>query len=160
MLTLEQLRALPSDDWVWLVDVKTGKGEYVTHLSFSERRFSALRIVRGGYTAWRAPRIADYGKTWIAYKNKEDVSGPPRIQAKYKVGDTVYFPNFHGYVSLDEGKVMDIAFNEQGHANYIVSGNPCWIAEEHVYGSLEEGKAKIDAYTALFDVPSAIPRFI
>ena len=84
MLTLEQLRNLKSDEWIWVeasqvIDsVLCSRKTYVTNFSFTEKYFLC--------GAFLGLKIKDYGETWKAYRNKEEAEGYHIV----KDGDTVY----------------------------------------------------------------------
>lgn len=75
-LTLDELKELDSRDWVWLISIKqltlTGLG-YFTHLSFTKKMFSAKTVTMNN--KWSNFRFDDYGRTWLAYRNKEEANG-------------------------------------------------------------------------------------
>lgn len=54
-LTIEELKALEVDDWVWIVDLKTGENTGYAQIEDD----------------WVECDWDNYGKTWLAYKNKE-----------------------------------------------------------------------------------------
>lgn len=71
-LTIEELRALEVGDWVWIFWLNNNKASgYVTDINFTAKMFTCKSVNRVATTA----RIADYGKTWLAYKNKEEADG-------------------------------------------------------------------------------------
>lgn len=67
-LTIEQLKSLEVGDWVWISRLNNKRASgYVTDINFTAKMFTCRSVNRVPTTA----RIADYGKTWLAYKNKE-----------------------------------------------------------------------------------------
>lgn len=72
MLTIEELKTLPKDDFIWLVKIKQPKLScYCSNLSFTPKLFNAL----GNKHVWYCLRIEDYGTKWLAYRNKEEAEG-------------------------------------------------------------------------------------
>lgn len=72
MLTIEELKTLPKDDFIWLVKIKQPKLScYCSNLSFTPKLFNAL----GNKHGWYCLRIEDYGTKWVAYRNKEESEG-------------------------------------------------------------------------------------
>lgn len=67
MLTVEELKALKIGDWVYIVNKEYGFSTYERKpISANDRYFITCReCKRWGYS------YSDYGKKWIAYKNKE-----------------------------------------------------------------------------------------
>lgn len=64
-LTIEELKKLEVSDWIWVVDlVKNNYSAYVQKDTKSVDNFNQLSWVLS---------YSDYGKKWIAYKNKEEV---------------------------------------------------------------------------------------
>lgn len=67
-LTIEELKDIQVGDWVWISRLNNNKASgYVTDINFTAKMFTCKSVNRVATTA----RIADYGKTWLAYKNKE-----------------------------------------------------------------------------------------
>lgn len=122
-LTIEELKALEVGDWVWLVDKAMGLSYYrqknhhdTTHCLF-ERCINdmALNIFR-----W-----ADYGKSWLAYKNKEMAEAKGEIiEFNYSLGDTVYFYDFTEK-EIMQGKVIGLRLN------YYTPSNPIWVRVQY-----------------------------
>ncbi|MDE7089160.1 MAG: hypothetical protein K2O54_03490 [Prevotella sp.] len=59
-MTIEELKALPVGEWVWLKH-KDYKDSYLRKASNNDNQFEF---------SWFS--YSDYGETWIAYKNKEE----------------------------------------------------------------------------------------
>lgn len=64
-LTIEELKALEVGDWVWLKDIEQNEDNYAIIIN-SKEKFGFLTINRHFAFDYEA-----YGKTWLAYKNKE-----------------------------------------------------------------------------------------
>ena len=65
MLTIEELKALPKGEWIWCVDITNlNYGSYIQKDTESNTMFNQLSWVLS---------YSDYGKSWLAYKNKEQV---------------------------------------------------------------------------------------
>ncbi len=79
-LTIDELKALKVGDWVWISRLNNKRASgYVTDINFTAKMFTCKSINRVSTTA----RIADYGKTWTAYKNKEEAEkSTPDIKKK------------------------------------------------------------------------------
>lgn len=65
-LTIEQLKALPVGDWVWIV-TPTNTGEYYLKFYESDEDSFTGGSLHYGFNA----SYEDYGTKWLAYKNKE-----------------------------------------------------------------------------------------
>lgn len=61
-LTIEELKALQVGDWVWVINLCKNRGTY--------RRITAFPSARGLYFD-KIFDYEDYGRLWLAYKNKE-----------------------------------------------------------------------------------------
>lgn len=70
-LTIEQLKALEVGDWVWLIDKV---GDTKSYWSISENTNEYLLVYQECYS-FGTLAYSDYGKTWLAYKNKEQAEG-------------------------------------------------------------------------------------
>ena len=80
-LTIDELKAIKVGDWVWIVDDildGNGAGRYVP---IKSRGFSPHPFYNNSFE--------EYGKLWIAYKNKEEAEGKS-INLPCKVGDIIY----------------------------------------------------------------------
>lgn len=66
-LTVDELKALKSGDWVWLIDNNYGFSTYKRKSTRNNDKYFIENkdVERWGYS------YLDYGKTWLAYKNKE-----------------------------------------------------------------------------------------
>lgn len=80
-LTIEELKQLKMGDWVWLIDC--GYGIYAKIVGYEENYFilDTLPMILDY-------RILDYGKTWVAYKNKEQAecdNSYDLLKVKYEI---------------------------------------------------------------------------
>lgn len=84
MLTIEELKALPVREWVWIAQPKTFFGDLSTYYQKSEKsdgnRFVAITWADEGGEETDEDLIlswdySDYGTKWLAYKNKEQAEG-------------------------------------------------------------------------------------
>lgn len=64
-LTIEQLKALEVGDWVWIKDQMADRGMY------AQICMNAQGIYLEGKNYGVFPNYSYYGKTWLAWKNKE-----------------------------------------------------------------------------------------
>lgn len=64
-LTIEQLKALEVGDWVWVVDKGARSSAYFKIID-TALMFDIISI---DTSLWL--NYSNYGKTWLAYKNKE-----------------------------------------------------------------------------------------
>lgn len=83
MLTIEELKALPKCAWIWLAD-HTFFGDLKAYYQKSDQsddnRFVALTWAEEGGEETDEDLIvswdySEYGKSWVAYKNKEEAEG-------------------------------------------------------------------------------------
>lgn len=75
-LTIEELKSLEVGEWVWIIDKENSNiGRYYKTVDGTAYapRVNFLRAVSGAFDY--AFGFADYGKTWLAYKNKEMAEG-------------------------------------------------------------------------------------
>lgn len=73
-LTIEELKSLKVGDWVWLM-LKDDKGYYDQIID--------MWVADGWMLFKKAVSMqfySDYGKTWLAYKNKEAAEGEDEIR--------------------------------------------------------------------------------
>ncbi len=91
-LTIEEIKQLKYGDWVW---IKTNNSQYL-RVNFSSEILSGETLC-GIKTYY----YADYGKTWVAYKNKEQAECRGElVELPCKVGDKVYYLNTFPSISL------------------------------------------------------------
>ncbi len=76
-LTIEELKALKKGDWVYVVDNELP--QYTGYYKIDLFAISHLHIVQGLRKA--VIPFSKYGKTWLAYKNKEEAEGKYDSQA-------------------------------------------------------------------------------
>lgn len=71
MLTIEELKSLKTYEWVW-VDIlgQKNKSTYVCIFKCNNETLIWLE----GDNSYRLD-FSDYGKTWLAFKNKEEAEG-------------------------------------------------------------------------------------
>lgn len=85
-LTIKELKALEVGDWVWVVDVETGYGQYVQLTKITTAFFECLTVY-----CQKIFEFPHYGTKWLAYKNKEQAEAKGEIvEFPCKVGDYVY----------------------------------------------------------------------
>lgn len=71
MLTIKELKALPKGEYVYIVDKKYGFETYERKpINANDKYFIYCRYSENSNYAY-----SDYGKTWVAYKNKEQAEG-------------------------------------------------------------------------------------
>lgn len=73
-LTIEELKALPVNDWVWVVHPITSNGTYGKITGYDGYKYVETednRISLGDI---------HYGNTWLAYKNKEQAEDKDEIR--------------------------------------------------------------------------------
>lgn len=68
-LTIEELKSLEAGDWVWLVYKNTDYRRYAQIQAIEGTR---LYVWGRGLAECEMKQHSDYGKTWLAYKNKEE----------------------------------------------------------------------------------------
>lgn len=68
MLTVEEVKRIAFDDWIWIE--YDGKKEY-TQKWFEDEKETDERLCANAVSGLYIFYYKDYGKTWIAYKNKE-----------------------------------------------------------------------------------------
>lgn len=67
-LTIEELKALPVGDWVWLIDLERNKKVYATKL---QSKNPETRVCLDYVEDWHLYFYSKYDTEWLAYKNKE-----------------------------------------------------------------------------------------
>lgn len=104
-LTIEQLKALPVGEWVYIVDLRTNYGLYIRKYKASN---TTEYFVGSSHTGFR---YSEYGKTWLPYKNKEQAEAKGEIiELPCKIGDTVYMIDD----KIDEWEVIGILVQDMG----------------------------------------------
>lgn len=64
-LTIEELKALEVGDWVWVIELDKSYSHYV------QLREVDYKVYGEWLHGYKSYDFASYGKTWLAYKNKE-----------------------------------------------------------------------------------------
>lgn len=109
-LTIEELKALEVGDWVW-IDDGICKGYRKITLT------SVHGMCLGASDSLNTFRYRDYGKTWLAYKNKEQAEGQYDIkQFAENVGSKIAgHSDYHGdnilsalYCAAEGEKIKDV----------------------------------------------------
>lgn len=75
-LTIEELKSFEVGDWVWLVYKNTDYRRYAQIQAIEGTR---LYVWGGGLAECEMKQYSDYGKTWLAYKNKEEAESKGEI---------------------------------------------------------------------------------
>lgn len=148
-LTIEQLKALKTGDWVWIIDIespKHGSGYWQIH------GFAKTHIhLNQGEARWVVPK-ALYGKDWIAYKNKEEASGDV-VRLPVKPGDPAWIvlnngeksevvETFISEVIIREKLIMVCVGNSGRRLIYDRNGN-LTCNDWNAYVSREQAKARL-----------------
>lgn len=115
-LSIEEIKQLEEDDYLWIVDFENNNSEYYK-IVCNGQIVLKLNII-GDRCSWDV-YYKDYGKTWVAYKNKE--------QAECK-GELVELPCI-------------IHLNEFGW--FVQSLKPNGIIDYKIYHSLEQAEEKL-----------------
>lgn len=82
-LTIDELKALEVGDWVWLVYKNTVYRRYTQIQAIEGTR---LYVWGRGLAECEMKQYSDYGKTWLAYKNKEQ----EECKVEYKEYSEIY----------------------------------------------------------------------
>ncbi len=99
-LTIEQLKSLEVGDYIWYERLGTNTKGYIKKNTTSPDVFCMFIGHPVDYS--------DYGKTWLAWKNKEQAECKGEIvELPCKVGDTVYVINYQ-WLKYREYKVRAI----------------------------------------------------
>lgn len=140
-LTIEQLKALPVGDWVWVVfptvpDLMESTYIRKSPSSDDSRLYDALDVDDEGKETFMC--YSSYGKTWLAYKNKEAAEAKGEIVelpciamieqglVDGKMKQTQEAQGFNGryaVVYIDKMKckipLIDICWSREGKCRYI-----------------------------------------
>lgn len=90
-LTIDELKALEVGDWVWCIQKEPRERGYMQKSDKSNEYFFDSK-------EWLCP-YSGYGKTWLAYKNKE--------QAESK-GEIVELPRFLAHLKEVERRLAEL----------------------------------------------------
>ena len=112
-LTIEELKAMPVGDWVW---VTTADGKYGSYgqvcTKFDEDNFRVETI-----ESYMVDAYSDYGTKWLAYKNKEQAEAKGEIgELPCKVGDIIFVP----YVYKGVSDIMRLIVDEIQITKYSI----------------------------------------
>lgn len=91
-LSIEAIKQLKEDDWVYFILInENGKENECSYFQVSRvwedciRFYGTYRKFDGDYLEYIEVDIKDYGKTWVAYKNKEQADCKSELIDKNKV---------------------------------------------------------------------------
>lgn len=107
-LTIEQLKTLQVDDWVWIVRLTVNIGRY--------KQIESQML--GGIYFNVFYDFDTYGIDWVAYKNKEQAEAKSEIvELPCKIGDNVYIvDNDRHWAEIDTIRI----YNEHNGSQKIV----------------------------------------
>lgn len=118
-LSIEELKQLKEYDYFWLVNINdANKNIYISNISYTKETLSGLDF----YNYSRRMKWDNYGKTWLAYKNKEQAECKGEfVELICKLDDTIYVPcKYDGVSSIAELQVVYIEVNKW-HNNYVTN---------------------------------------
>lgn len=121
-LTIDELRALKAGDWVWIIDIEKQSG-YYRQVTINDNNEKI--VFYGEFTNGYCP-FETYGKTWLAYKNKEQAECKGEIvEFPCKVGDTVYWAWSleRKQAEVFEGKIRGLSISCNGTTWFSVVYN-------------------------------------
>ena len=73
-LTIEELKALKEDDWIYIKDLEFGNDFYATVTdTYLGESAKYINIASAGW--YQEFWFESYGTEWLAYKNKEEAEG-------------------------------------------------------------------------------------
>ena len=88
-LTIEELKALPIGEWVWVVSKSLYRNGMYCTIDFRDDDESAC--ILSSRINSQIYEFVDYDKTWTAYRNKEQAEAKRGVfEAPCKIGDTIY----------------------------------------------------------------------
>lgn len=137
-LTIEQLKALEIGDWVWVVCCIAGT--YAMKINQSEKCLEYQTIAEISYLDY-----SDYGKTWLAYKNKEQAEAEGEIvELPCKVGDTIYYLTREEHMRVIPFTVTAMRFvYDDGHFDwYLIDKTGCGVWWKHCYVNKAEAERR------------------
>lgn len=133
-LTIEQLKALPVGDWVWVVfptvpDLMESTYIRKSPSSDDSRLYDALDVDDEGKETFIC--YSSYGRTWLAYKNKEQAEAKGEIvKLPCNIGDPIWvvYRDFdHGFNEYKIYKATCVGFEfEHGTEIRIVTTFCCY----------------------------------
>lgn len=140
-LSIEELKVLPVGDYVWVVGIEHDFSEYGQIKCNSQEKWVS------GTSEYL---YFNYGKTWVAYKNKEQaeckgelVELPYKIE-KLHIGDTIYYIQeyFNDATLKHEKKVLrtNIDYIAKG---YIEVNNGVWLQPNQFWLIKEQAEQKL-----------------
>lgn len=117
-LPIEELKALEVGDWVWVeYNYNSGKGYFRIDVSRTENALCAYKgVIKSSFA------FDTYGKTWLAYKNKEQAEGLNDIKrfAEYVGSKIAGHGNYHGddilsalYTAAEGREIGDVRPSEK-----------------------------------------------
>lgn len=115
-LTIDEIKSFKVGDWVWLN--VTGVSSYAEiEAQSNDRIFLNCKYIYGSNYSYHL-----YGKTWLAYKNKEQAEAKGEIvELMLKAGDTIYIVDTI-LNKIDTRTIEFIALREDNITIHTTSG--------------------------------------
>lgn len=138
-LTIEQLKALPVGEWVWLKRQRVSS----TYAKIMAKSREEIRL----YIANKFEcgfECSDYGTKWIAYKNKEQAEAKGEIvELPCKIGD-------NGFVIIEDYSISRYKIEEIDVIgfNFCQYDSSIWVVDEYnrSYGKFFKTKSEAEAW--------------
>lgn len=91
-LTIEEIKQLKEDEWVYIVDIKNKEESSYYKFNRVESCFIVFHEQDGSFCP-KCFLIDNYSKTWLAYKNKEQAECKGvLVEFACNIGDIIYIP--------------------------------------------------------------------
>ena len=153
-LTIEELRNLPVGDWVWIVDEEDGVSFYARHdEECCVTMHPKTHCDEFAYTSadeFGAYDFTDYGKTWLAYRNKEQAEARGEIvelpckTETLHVGDTVYYIQSYFNEATLRGELhVKRTTIDYLAKDYIEVNNGLWLSTHEFWLIPEEAERRL-----------------
>lgn len=123
-MTIQEIRNLAVGDWVWIIDCDLRKGKYRQLVGVDNEHDGCRFTFTSSYRQKGYHRhVSNYGKTWLAWKNKEQAEAkdeivelPNDVQTvllrtivyKTKFARTDYFARFEARDDFGQPQIMSI----------------------------------------------------
>ncbi len=118
-LNIEEIKQFETGDFIYIVEIYE-KANFYYEINKINNEYLCLKL--NDFCDYVELPFNEYGKIWIAYKNKEQAECKGElVELICKLDDTIYVPwKYDGVSSIAELKIVFIEINKL-HNNYITN---------------------------------------
>lgn len=142
-LTIEQLKSLEVDDWVWIIDKAINLSHYRKKIHHDTTHCLFERCVND--MALNIFRWEDYGKSWLAYKNKEQAeSKATLVELPCKLGENFVIKDYgFNRLRVEQRRIVGYNFSQIENMIYPVDEYENSYSPDRVFSTKEQAERRL-----------------